>query len=84
MSVTVSFINFKSNSKANLLMNFPVKEDHDIMKVLYTFFCCLIASYFHPPSPKSLVPYDLPSLDGFCSKSPWSASSIPIPRTVTK
>lgn len=28
MSLTVSFINFKSNSKANLLMNFPVKEDH--------------------------------------------------------
>lgn len=38
MSVTASFINFKSNSKANLLMNFPVKEDHDIMKVLYAFF----------------------------------------------
>lgn len=38
MSVTVSFINFKSNSKANLLMNFPVKEDHDIMKVVYAFF----------------------------------------------
>lgn len=34
MSVTVSFINFKSNSKANLLMNFPVIEDHEIMKVL--------------------------------------------------
>lgn len=83
MSVTVSFINFKSNSKANLLMNFPVKEDHEIMS-LVSLFCCLIAFCFHPPSPKKLVQYDLPSLDGFCSKSPRSASSIPIPRTVKK
>lgn len=38
MLVIVLFINFKSNSKVNFLMNFLVKEDHDIMKVLYVFF----------------------------------------------
>lgn len=38
MLVIVLFINFKSNSKVNFLMNFLVKEDYDIMKVLYVFF----------------------------------------------
>lgn len=38
MLVIVLFINFKSNSKVNFLMNFLVKEDYDIMKVIYVFF----------------------------------------------
>lgn len=69
MLVIVLFINFKSNSKVNFLMNFLVKEDYDIMKVLYIFFCCLIVFCFYFFLFKSLVFYDLFFLDGFCFKS---------------